>query len=142
MTQKKFLVVFKFITRRILLTQPTQAYFSSLRHFSPPPKKKPKDKKVKNLFGGFLNFVSAVRRAHREPHQTFCVTLPIREGRTNSINSDTVKPRNNGCQGTNKLHLLLADFHYSQHRKKKRKTKKNHCLAFLIGGFPLFLGPV
>ena len=54
----------------------------------------------------------------------------------------TVKPRNTGCQGTNKFHLLLADFRYCQYRKLKEMTRTDQGLAFVIGGFPFFLGPV
>ena len=56
----------------------------------------------------------------------------------------TVTPRNTGCQGTNKFHPLLADFHYCQYRKSKEITSRDQGLAFLIGGFPLLLdlGPV
>ena len=54
----------------------------------------------------------------------------------------TVAPRNTGSQGTNKFHLLLADFCYYQYRKLKELTWRDLCLAFIISGFPLFLGPV
>ena len=30
---------------------------------------------------------------------------------------DTVRPRNNGCQGTNKFYLLLADFPMENKKK-------------------------
>ena len=53
-----------------------------------------------------------------------------------------VTPHNTGRQGTNKFHLLLADFRYCQYRKLKEMTWWNQGLAFVIGGFPLLLGPV
>ena len=56
--------------------------------------------------------------------------------------SNTVKPRNTGCQVTNNIHLLLADFCYCQYRILKEMTWRDQSLAFVIGGFPLFLGPV
>ena len=58
------------------------------------------------------------------------------------IYTDTAAPRNTGSQGTNKFHLLLADFCYCQHRKLKEMTLRDQGLAFVIGGFPLLLGPV
>ena len=54
----------------------------------------------------------------------------------------TVAPRNTGRQGTNKLHLLLADFCYCQYRKLKEISWRDQGLAFVIGGFPLLLRPV
>ena len=54
----------------------------------------------------------------------------------------TVAPRNTGSQGTYKFYLLLADFRYCQYRKLKEMTWRDQGLAFVIGGFPLSLGPV
>ena len=52
---------------------------------------------------------------------------------------DTATPRNTGRQGTNKFHLLLADFCYCQYRKLKEIIWRDQSLAFIIGGH---LGPV
>ena len=57
-------------------------------------------------------------------------------------NMNTVTPRNTGRQRTNQFHLLLADFCYCQYRKLKEMTWRDNGLAFVIGGFPLLLGPV
>ena len=54
----------------------------------------------------------------------------------------TVTRRNTGCQGSNKFHLLLVDFRYRQYRKLKEMSGRDQGLAFIIGGFPLLLGPV
>ena len=56
--------------------------------------------------------------------------------------SHTVTPRNTGRQGTNKFHLLLADFCYCQYRKLKEMSRRDQGLAFVFDGFPLLLGPV
>jgi len=50
--------------------------------------------------------------------------------------------RDTGRQGTNKFHLLLADFRYCQNRKLKEITWRDQGLAFIISGFPLLLGPL
>ena len=38
-------------------------------------------------------------------------------GTTTTTMETTVKPRTNGCQGTNQFHLFLADFPYYQYRR-------------------------
>ena len=39
-----------------------------------------------------------------------------------SEQTSTVTPRNTGRQGTNKFHLLWADFRYCQYKKLKEMT--------------------
>ena len=58
------------------------------------------------------------------------------------VEFSTVTPRNNGRQGTNKFHLLLADFCYCQYRKLKEMIWRDQGVSFVIGAFPLLLGPV
>ena len=62
--------------------------------------------------------------------------------KTKFFDYHTVTPRNTGRQGTNKFHLLLADFRYCHYSKLKEMTSRDQGLAFVIGGYPLQLGPV
>ena len=72
------------------------------------------------------------------PYMAIAILLsinPFRQALPMSFTT-TVKPRNTGCQGTNKFYLLriflIANI----------RNQKNQDLAFVISGFPLLLGPV
>ena len=48
---------------------------------------------------------------------------------------DTVKPRNDGCQGI----FLIA---FIEIKRNWQKTKKDQIFRSIIGGFPLLLEPL
>ena len=72
------------------------------------------------------------------------LTFKKLQGTTTTVKSylATVTPRKTGREGTNKFHLLLADFRYCQYRKLKEMSWRDQGLVFIIGGFPLLFGPV
>ena len=64
-------------------------------------------------------FVSVLNLTHSHVNVSqFKVRRDDNQGRVTRFDG-SVKPRNTGCQGTNKFYLLLADFHYCQNKKKE-----------------------
>ena len=107
-----------------------------------------KVEKKKYFLVRFFSFVLPVRKHYEIPwpqpqikvftYKLYCYSK-IRHHHV----TITVKPRNNGCQGTNQFHLLLADCWYCQYRKKEKEIIwRDHSLVFVIDEFPLLLGPI